>query len=277
MRNKKVHRREGVNAFLFFALAIAISWAAWIAAIAFDFRAGETSGTTLIGIGSAGPAIATFIVLFFRENKKHRHEYWNRLTDTRRIRAEWYAVMFLLPGVIIAASILLSIAFGGPVEQFHLVPELRGNWAAFMPFMAFLLLAGPLPQELGWRGYGLYTLLKKFNPAASSLIVAVFWAAWSVPLVFLGENALAAIAEDPVRLAAYFLNFLPLSLLFTWLFVGTGHSTASAVFFHFSFAFFAGIFQMESLSAAISTILTLLIAGFILFKKGTQLGEKSSS
>lgn len=277
MRNKKVHRREGVNAFLFFALAIAISWAAWIAAIAFDFRAGETVGTTLIGIGSAGPAIATLIVLFFRENKKQRHEYWNRLADTRRIRAEWYAAMFLLPGAVIAVSILLSIAFGGAIEQFQLVPELRGNWAAFMPFMAFLFLAGPLPQELGWHGYGLYTLLKKFNPTASSLIVAAFWAAWSVPLVFLGESSLAAISEDPIRLAAYFLNFLPLSILFAWLFIGTGHSTAAAIFFHFSFAFFASIFQMESLSAAISTILTLLLAVCILFKKGTQLGEKSAS
>jgi membrane protease YdiL (CAAX protease family) len=277
MRNKKEHRGEGVNAFIFFAIAIAISWAAWIAAIFFDFRAGEIAGNTLIGIGSAGPAIATLIVLFFRENKKHRHEYWNRLTDTRRIRAIWYAVMFLLPGAIVCASILLSIPFGGPIEQFQIVPELRGNWAAFMPFMAFLFLAGPLPQEMGWRGYGLHILLKKFNPTASSLIVAAFWATWSVPLVFVGDNALAAVSQDPVRLAAYFVNFLPLSFLFTWLFVGTGHSTASAVFFHFSFVFFAGIFQMESLSTAISTILALLIAGFILLKKGTQLGEKSTS
>jgi membrane protease YdiL (CAAX protease family) len=41
-------------------------------------------------------------------------------------------------------------------------------------------------EEIGWRGYMLPTLQKKFTPLVSSLILGVLWAIWHVPKMMLG-------------------------------------------------------------------------------------------
>ncbi|WP_227002776.1 CPBP family intramembrane glutamic endopeptidase [Salicibibacter kimchii] len=52
--------------------------------------------------------------------------------------------------------------------------------------LAFLdqLVRGPLGEELGWRGYALNELQKKYSPLISALIVGVLWGFWHTPLWF---------------------------------------------------------------------------------------------
>lgn len=44
------------------------------------------------------------------------------------------------------------------------------------------LLRGPLGEELGWRGYALSELQKKYSPLRSALIVGVVWGLWHAPI-----------------------------------------------------------------------------------------------
>lgn len=275
MRDKHA-RRAGANAFAFFALALGISWAAWVTAVYFDFRWGEAAGVALVAIGGAGPAIATLAVLFWREDKKHRHDYWHRLIAARAIRPVWYAVALLLPAAVVAVSILISIGFGGSWEQFVPIEEVRGSPTAFVPFAVYVFIVGPLPEELGWRGYALNELLKRFNPLSASLIVAAFWAAWHVPLFFIGEYPLSQISDDSLRLATYFATFFPVSVLFTWIFIGAAHRTLSAILFHFAINFFGMIFSPEPRTDLIIFGVYALIAVALIWKQGVSLGTRKS-
>jgi len=45
----------------------------------------------------------------------------------------------------------------------------------FIPFALFILVFGPLPEELAWRGYALDALQVKWNALTSSLILGVAW------------------------------------------------------------------------------------------------------
>ncbi len=274
MRQKAAKRNDGVNALLFFGLALAMSWAAWILAVGIDAATGEAAGDVLIAIGSMGPALAAIIVLFWRGDKKLRHDYWRRLIDNRVIGGRWYLVMLLLPGVIVFSAILVSLALGGSTDQLQLVPELRGGVVAFLPFAAYVFFVGPLPQELGWRGFGLHALLHKYNGLVASLVLAAFWATWHVPLFFIGDYPLAVIAEEPVRLSIYFAKFIPLSILYTWIFIGTSHRTLSAILFHFSISFFGMIVEIDPVTESIILVGYVLAAGLVLFRKGPSVGEE---
>lgn len=44
---------------------------------------------------------------------------------------------------------------------------------------------GPIGEELGWRGYALNELQKKYSPLLSAIIVGVVWGFWHTPLWFL--------------------------------------------------------------------------------------------
>lgn len=276
MRDKHA-RKVGANVFAFFALALGISWVVWIAAVFLDLQWGEAAGTTFVAIGGAAPAIATLLVLFSREDKKHRHDYWHRLIAARAIRPAWYAVALLLPAAVVAVSILVSVGFGGSWEQFIPIKELRASATAFIPFAIYVFLVGPLPEELGWRGYALHELLKKFNPLVASLIVAAFWSAWHVPLFFIADYPLSEISGDAARMATYLATFFPLSILFTWIFIGAAHRTLSAILFHFAINFFGMMFITETRTEMIIFVVYALIALGVLLRMGTTLGAQPRS
>lgn len=46
------------------------------------------------------------------------------------------------------------------------------------------LLAGPLGEELGWRGFAQNELQKKYSPLIASVIVGFWWGLWHLPIWF---------------------------------------------------------------------------------------------
>ena len=46
------------------------------------------------------------------------------------------------------------------------------------------LFAGPLGEELGWRGFALNELQKKHSPIKSSIIIGFWWGLWHLPIWF---------------------------------------------------------------------------------------------
>jgi membrane protease YdiL (CAAX protease family) len=49
------------------------------------------------------------------------------------------------------------------------------NLTQFLWLLFYLLITGPLCEELGWRGYALPRMLNRFTPFTASLILGVIW------------------------------------------------------------------------------------------------------
>src|SRR5699024_1268202 len=70
-------------------------------------------------------------------------------------------------------------------------------------FIAFLndLISGPSGEELGWRGFALNELQKKYSPLKAGVLIGVLWGFWHTPLWFASGYA-------GVDLIRYILLFL---------------------------------------------------------------------
>ncbi len=199
----------------FFVLAFVLSWG--VGAIFKGVPIVSPDGLFVAGVG-----LAAVIVLAVTEGRPGLKDLGRRLVRWR-VGVRWYAVVLVVPVVLVGAVSLLLPLFGGGGLDWARRPEL-GATALLFAILLLLPLAAPIGEEIGWRGYALPRLLTRRSALTASLIIGVVWALWHLPVV-LSDPALRV----PVP---FMLQVVPLSVLFTWLFLRTKGSLLIAVLFH---------------------------------------------
>jgi uncharacterized protein len=192
---------------------------------------------------SFGPTLAAMTAAFYLGGRPGIREIWSR-TVRWRILVSNYVIA--LVGPLLAICIVLMIVhFKSPEVLARGEVNLLKLAAIFfvLPF-----LDGPLGEEIGWRGFFLPELQKRYSPIVSSLIVGVVWYSWHLPLYHSDGWELS-----PTILLKYLLLVVSLSFLHTWLFKRSGESVLLAVLFHnmtnyvvlLSFTLFPGLLKTE--------------------------------
>lgn len=176
-----------------------------------------------------GPALAAIIMTRVTEGQTGLLGLRQRI---RHWRAGWQLYVFILLGfpVLILLGIIVQQGGLSNLQDFDL-REL-GNYPVY--FIGIFFGTG-LPEEIGWRGFALPRMQKRYGPLWSSLILGAMWAFWHV-LSFL----LPAHGGGPgVNLVASFVNFIvfllmvvALTIIFTWVFNHTQGSILIASLVH---------------------------------------------
>ena len=84
-------------------------------------------------------------------------------------------IILFVPGLL-ATAVLLDIATAGNVILVQIGKKVGSFLSAPMtiaPFLFLTFIQGPLPEELGWRGYALDQLQARWSALVSSLILGV--------------------------------------------------------------------------------------------------------
>lgn len=232
----------------FVILAYGITWAGTIPLVLISsfVTGGEFSPILLIFLPLVyGPTIAAIIMTRLLEGKGAVKNLLKKYLIWR-VGARWYLLVVGLP--LVAAIVAVGIvAFLSPGELGQLdVPAVLGSLLV-APLGAVLF--GPLPEELGWRGYALPRLLQSHNPLVSSLIVGTIWTFWHTPMFFFtGATFPSVFALTPGILLVYWGGTMASSILYTVVLLHTRGSVLMAVLLH-TFANVAPSVIIEGFSA----------------------------
>lgn len=177
-----------------------------------------------------------------------------------RVHWVWYLVaLFLLPAVYTLA-VLLNSLLNRSLPDFSTVFATRifGPSAnlllLILPFFLFDALANG--EEMGWRGYVLPRLQARYSLFVSSLILALVWWFWHLPKFLAPENN--------ASFGLYFLEMVPKTILYTWLYQHTRGSLLLVTLFHAS-GNTAGVFLPVANTVSGSNTVALVLAIVILF------------
>ncbi len=232
--------RSGATSY--FVLTLGWSTVCW-AAVSLCGRAEHPPSSLLFLLGGASPLIVAVALTSLRETRTTQRDFWIRVVDVRRIGWRWLCVALLFPPALLSLAILLDTVLGGVLpldaEQpqgwaLALDADQPKSFAAIMGVVFFTFWFGPLPEEIGWRGFALDRLQSRMSALTSSLLLGTIWALWHLPLFYVPGTYQYDVGLGTIRFWLFLVHFLPLSVLMTWIYNSTRRSTLSAVLVHFS-------------------------------------------
>lgn len=147
-----------------------------------------------------------------------------------KIPLKIYLYLIVLPIIFVVIGIVqydLFIADIGSFDKMAFLSIPLVLWAGFY--------AGPLGEELGWRGFLLPEFQKGFSNLKSAVFIGIIWFAWHTPLFWAPFGTL--VSGEPITffpIITYFMMLICLSVIITWLVINSKGSVLVALLFHLS-------------------------------------------
>ncbi len=255
---------------IYFVVAYCWSWTFWGVAAWLGISLNTASGIGLEMLGLLGPAVGGVGLTFLTQDKMGRHDYWQRVTDIRRISLRWYLVIFLFfPAITILAALLDVLSggsgatIGGAVEHLALIPTLV---TLFFPAVM---------EELGWRGYALDRLQSRWSALVSGLILGILWAFWHTPLFFFKDTIMYNMGFGSLAFWTFIISTICPAIYLTWIFNNTNRSTLSGILWHAWANGWAALFTLTALASHYNLVLWILavIAITVIWGPETLMGK----
>lgn len=239
----------------FFLLTFLISWMIWGGMLLFP--PAEKWYIPLLFLGAFGPTSAAIFIVQTRENSAVKRDFWRRAVDFRRIGWKWLLFIFLIFPAILAVGYTALSLLGAELPDFSSYFSSLDSLEAVAFFLIFMLLGGPLAEELGWRGYVLDPLLEKWGKFQGSMILGFFWLFWHLPLFFI-EGTSQYQKGFGIAFWSWSFQIMVLSVIFTWMYQHTRRSILAAVLLHFM-ANFAYPLNLDAQGELVFTFVRFLV------------------
>lgn len=266
----KIKKKPQKELLFFFILSYLLSWLPWAIAIMSDNGIFRLPSDLLLKAGSFMPSIAAIILTALFQGKTGLLKLLNRFFRIR-FKALWYFYSFFLMPVIMIIAFLCAHYFTGLNFNSLLLPLILPNvWPVLLIIPYFIIMQGPLGEELGWRGFALNRLFAICSPIKSSLVLGIVWSAWHIPLFFIQGSIQCSLANYygiGAALLGYTFSTTITAIFMTLLHIKTGGSILMAMVFHGMSNFSHGLVTIiANLYGAVSTLIIMfIIAAVIVF------------
>jgi membrane protease YdiL (CAAX protease family) len=193
----------------------------------------------------AGPSVAGLLLTALVDGSAGLRAVLARLVGWR-VGPRWY-VWALLSAPLLMGGLLLALSLVSPVFRPGVVTSPEP--ASFLRFGIVVGLSAGFFEELGWTGFALPRLRRRYGVAGAGLVLGLAWAVWHVlPAVWLsgavsGRFALTSYLLDP------FLYLIAFRVLMVWVYEHTG-SLLMAMLMHASLTASARVLTPAGLAGA---------------------------
>lgn len=197
----------------FLALLFLLTLPFWL--LAEMVQAEPLPGLPLSGLMAFMPAVAAAILVGRAEGRAGVRAFLARSFDWGRMRGRlaWAPLVLLIPAVALASWAI----------QGHEPSAAAPAWVLAAMLVAFF--AAGLGEELGWSGYLLEPLERRWGELAAALAIGAVWAGWHlVPFLQAGRA--------PEWIAWHMAQTVALRVVTVRLYFGAGRSVFATALFH---------------------------------------------
>ncbi|MDA1635565.1 type II CAAX prenyl endopeptidase Rce1 family protein [Bacillus cereus] len=113
----------------------------------------------------------------------------------------------------------------------------RTSWGVLIYYFIKTIVSGPLGEELGWRGFALMELQKKYSPLKSSIIIGFWWGMWHFPIWF----TTGFTGFNLIKYILFFMIAIISTTIIMTTFYNLNRNLIIPIIIHFFFNFFIGI------------------------------------
>jgi uncharacterized protein len=103
------------------------------------------------------------------------------------------------------------------------------NFIKQLPSLIPLIIAGPLSEEYGWRGF----LQKRFNticsPVIAALITGIIWSLWHLPLFYMSGTSQH---DFNIPFLQFLISITSISLAYNYVLIKSNGMVFTAILFH---------------------------------------------
>ena len=213
----------------------------------------------LLIVGAFGPAIGALISLRSIKGKGAIKEFLKRFLSLNFGWKVWISI-FLILGIPTIIAWIIPELFGE-----NRLPTYLPNGFIFPLYLLLMVFFGGGQEEIGWRGYILPFLEKRFGLIIGSLILGIIWAVWHLPLWFISGSTQAY-----MNFFLFMVLSIGYSFIFSWITKTSGNRLLSGLFAHGTANAFIPLFPTLILKQNVKQVrffiysLLILVIGIII-------------
>ena len=204
----------------FFLIVYGLSIPLWIIETMIDVKGLPLDIPVTDILAAFTPLIAASILIYKEEGRVGINKLFQRILDFARISKKiWYVPIIFLPSFIYLLIYIIIYFSGLPVtSKFHV---------SFLsiPVLFIFFFVGAIAEEVGYMGYAIEPMQKRFGALGASILMGIPWAVWHYPsIIQQGHNA--------VWIAWGTLGTVAVRVLIVWIYNNTGKSLFACILFH---------------------------------------------
>jgi membrane protease YdiL (CAAX protease family) len=241
----------------FFLLVVALSIPLWVfggSKLPLPINLPVSAVTTFI------PAIAAGILTYRRTGKPGLKEFLKKAVDFKKVENKlWYLpALFLAPAIYLASYVVARLT-GLPLPEAIIIPPLM------VPAFLAMFLIGDTGEELGWSGYALDPMQKRWGAVKAGLILGGLWAIYHSVTFVQTRHSASWIVWQCIKTVA-------MRVVLVWIYNKTGKSVAATNLYHATDNVSAFLFPNygSHYNPMVTGILTAVVAGLILLQMHTN-------
>ncbi|PFD88206.1 CPBP family intramembrane metalloprotease [Bacillus anthracis] len=134
------------------------------------------------------------------------------------------------------------------------------SWGILIYFFVKNFLAGPLGEELGWRGFAQIELQKKYSPLKASIIIGFWWGMWHLPIWF----TTGFVGMDLIKYILFFMiSIISIKIVMT-AFYNLNQNLIIPIIIHQFFNFFIGIINGNLINLIMYNAIFYLVVAVVM-------------